>query len=85
MEAWYGLEVPNGEVKVPFVLVGDFALTEPDDSFLTIPAIFGFEAAVERWPIGVGEVVLVIEPLLIKEPGRSPNLGKANWKSLPPL
>ena len=41
------------------------------------------EAEAERWPVCGGEVVFVIEPLLRKESGRSPNLGKLNWKSLP--
>ena len=58
-------------------------LLVPDDGFLTIPGGVVLDAEAERWPICEGEVVFVIEPLLRKEPGRSPNLGKLNWKSLP--
>ena len=55
-------------------------LVAPDDCCLAIPGGAVLEEA-ERWLIDVGEVVFAIEPLFRNEPGRSPNLGKLNWKS----
>lgn len=69
--------------NIPLKPGGDLSMLAPDDCFRTIPGEAVLEVEAERWPICVGEVVLVIEPLLMKEPGRSPNLGKLNWKSLP--
>ena len=66
--------------NIPFKLDGD--LLAPDDCCLAIPGGVVLDEA-ERWPIDVGEVVLAIEPLFRNEPGRSPNLGKLNWKSPP--
>lgn len=66
---------------VPFKLGVD--LLAPDGCFLTTSGGVVLEAEAERWPICVGEVVIVIESLLRKEPGRPPNLGKWNWMSLP--
>jgi hypothetical protein len=66
-------------------MVGDFALADPKDCFLAKPGRLVLETEVERWPASGGDVVLAREPLFINVPGRSPNLGKANWKSLPLL
>lgn len=68
---------------VPLKLCGDFMLLVLEDGFLTTPGGVALEAEAERWPDCGGEVVFEIEPLLRKEPGRSPNFGKLNWKSLP--
>ena len=68
---------------MPSKLGGDFMLLVPDDGFLTTPGGVELEAEAERWPACGGDVGFEIEPLLRKEPGRSPNLGKLNWKSLP--
>ena len=83
METWFGLDCPKEVENMPLKLGVDFALLVPDDCFLGIPGGVVLEAEPERWPICVGEVVLAIEPLAMKEAGRSPNLGKLNWKSLP--
>lgn len=69
--------------KIPLTFGGDFTVLAPDVGFLPTPEVVVLEAEAERWPICVGEVVLVIEPLLMKEAGRSPNLGKLNWKAFP--
>lgn len=74
LETWLGLDCPKGVENIPLKLGGD--LLAADDCFLTLPEGVVLEAEAERWPICVGEVVLAIEPLLMKEPGRSPNLGK---------
>lgn len=82
-ETWFGLVCPGGGENIPLKLAGDFTLLALEDCFLGIPGGVVLEVEAGRWPICVGEVVLVIEPLLMKEAGRSPNLGKLNWKSLP--
>lgn len=68
---------------MPFILAGDFEVVEFDELFLTAAGRLVFDAEAERWFRLVGDVVLAIDPLFIKEPGRSPNLGKAKEKSLP--
>lgn len=65
------------------VVVGDDAVVEAEDSFLIKPGTLGLDEEAGRCPILVGELVLAIEPLLMNDPGRSPNLGKVNRKSSP--
>ena len=69
--------------NIPLKFGGDFTLLAVDDCFLRVPGEVVLDAEAELWSICVGDVVLAIEPLLMKEAGRSPNLGKLNWKSLP--
>ena len=69
----------------PLRLVGDLPVAESEDVVLAIPGTLELEAEAERVPKAVGEVVLAIEPLFKNDPGRSPNFGNANWKSLPLL
>ena len=83
METWLDLDCPKGVEDIPVKLGDDCTLLALDDCLRRVPGGVVVEAEAERWPICVGEVVLAIEPLLMKEAGRSPNLGKLNWKSLP--
>lgn len=71
------------DVVAPLKPVGDIAFVELEESFLRAPGMLGLEEEADRCAFCVGEVVFAIEPLVKKDPGRSPNLGKANEKSPP--
>ena len=81
---WYGRSRFNVDVA-PFGEIGDLLVKELDESFLNAAGKMLLGVDAERSLKVVGDVVLAIEPLFRNEPGRSPNFGKANEKSLPLL
>ncbi len=64
----------------PCWLVGDVAFKEPEESPLAMEGMLGYD---ERLPPLTRDPTLARDPSVMKfEPGKSPNFGNANWKSL---
>ena len=66
------------------MLIGEFAVGDCDEDARAKLGMLVLEPrSMEEFDRVVGDGTFASEPLLPKiDPGRSPNFGKANWKSL---